>query len=617
MAATMGRVSSAEDDRKELIMPKGKFGPFRKGSSRSSARPVTTTNRVKIPFAKKLVLVVWIPKYLRGNVGHAALKLKSTDENGDLQRIDYMSWWPEGEGKGMVTTRKGTRQSYWQDQYSELDKAVRIAIFVSYLYRAYMDIDRDDTPMLPEGTRTRTLGILLRNVWRKYADGSNVKKRWRGMGFSDDFGNMGELIAAGKVGMKPGRHRLKKGSDYAKPDGSFKYSFLETDGVGFSTDRRAEWAEVSAKEIGRYPDKKVYLPCAHLKTIEDAAGHLPVWGLSLDLLRLSWVIFRETRDPKWQMLTNKLNCASVVWNRMLEGFMDAFVTPKGSVSTLGTAVIDPNDVASIGESLRRALDRVNERQEQLFKLADDNFAAVRQVMTAHAIDQPGTWRKMLQLDFWKNLSGRKGHRRPQSLRKIDGIVARYERQRKRIRASEEQRVVEALLVDEKKFMDLKRQHAEARLKVQQIEANRPQDPKLGIAKRHLDIRDSQEETTRGYMMANFDYLKGPRVEMARELVRLQNAICACTRSLKANNPRRASVILLGLCVGWAFFEAAHLGEYIDFAAPQEDHSFLCVTGRQGIYYDGPIVQPTAKAQRALAEQMELILSNLELDEGAW
>ena len=40
--------------------------------------------------------------------------------------------------------------------------------------------------------------------------------------------------------------------------------------------------------------------------------------------------------------------------------------------------------------------------------------------------------------------------------------------------------------------------------------------------------------------------------------------------------------LLAAILGWAFFEAAHLGEYIDFAAPQEDHSFLCVTVNQGI-----------------------------------
>lgn len=592
------------------------LGKRSRGSSGNTAR--TTTDVEKIPFAKKLVMVIWTPKYFRGNVGHAALKLKRTNQDGELERIDYISWWPSGGGKGIVTTRKGARQNYVEDQYSELDKAVRIAIFTSYIYRAYANIDTGDPPVLSERLRKATLPPLLRNLWRKYEEGSGIKKRWRAMGFTDNFANMGDMITAGRLGLKPGRTRLMKGSTLRKQDGSFDMAALEMDGIGFASERNARWAEEHASAIGRYPDKKIYLPCAHLKTINGHTGHLPVWGLSLDLIRISWVIFRESRDPKWKMMTNTLNCASVVWNRMLEGFMDAFVRPKGSASTLGTAIIDPNDAAAMGASLEQALKRANQQQEQLFKLADDNFAAVKQVMQQHEIDQPGNWRKLLQLTFWKEISKRGRHRRPQGIRVIDSIVARYERHRKKINRNEERRVVEALLLDEKKFVDLKAKHLAAKSKVRQLEGSEtPVPKKLGIARKQRDIRDSQEETTRAYMIANFDHLKGPRLGMARELVKLLNAVNKCAQSLNANNPRRPKVILLGLAAGWAFYEAAHLGEYIDFAASQDDHSFLCVTVRQGIHYSGSIIEATDQAKKDLADNMEVVLTNIELDEGSW
>jgi hypothetical protein len=127
---------------------------------------------------------------------------------------------------------------------------------------------------------------------------------------------------------------------------------------------------------------------------------------------------------------------------------------------------------------------------------------------------------------------------------------------------------------------------------------------------HKDIRSSQEETTRAYLMKNFDYIKAPRQEMARLLVKLQKAVCTCMKSLEDGNPRLPAVLLLGHCAACAFYEAAHLGEYVDLIDPQKDGSFVCLPTHQFIHYSGPIIEPLKQAEKLLTDGMQTVLKNV-------
>ncbi|MBN1545890.1 MAG: hypothetical protein JW902_04450 [Syntrophaceae bacterium] len=558
-----------------------------------------------MPSEKWLDLVVWVPKYYKANVGHAAMKIRSTDIKGKTKRLDYISWWPIDDRKGIFTTRDGGAHTYQEDKTSEIDLGVRIVLFMVLFYKAYTGIGRDGKPILSEALRKKTLDTLMQVVWQKYASDKFVMARWKSMGLTENFGNLGALLAKGKIRQNP-NVQLSKESKFLDKKGILDYGNVEYDGVGFSTTKSTVWMDRLVREIGKNPNVKFDLPCAHLRELKNTIGHIPVWGLSQDFLRLSWVIFREKRDAEWYMFTNKINCASVVWNRMVDGFMDAFVAVPSK------PIIEPNGVLAKGRELLASLLEANQRQQYIQTEIDKNIEDVRDLAVEYKFNYSNNWRKMLTLTFWKQISSRPGHQRPSPLTAIDKLVEKYEREKKKIKPVEEKQVVEAILIDERKYLDFKREVDVTGNKLEQMKKAKMPAPLITqkVAEMHKDIRSSQEETTRAYLMKNFDYIKAPRQEMARLLVKIQKAVYTCLKSLEDNNPRRPAVLLLGHCAACAFYEAAHLGEYVDLIDPQKDGAIVCLPSHQFIHYSGPIIEPSKQAEKLLTDGMQTVLKNV-------
>jgi len=558
-----------------------------------------------MPSEKWLDLVVWVPKYYKTNVGHAAMKIRSTDIKGKTKRLDYISWWPIDDRKGIFTTRDGGDHTYQEDKISEIDLGIRIVLFMVMFYTAYTGVGRNDKPYLSETLRKKTLDTLMQIVWKKYSSNNNVMARWKQLGLTENFGNLGNLIARGTIRSNP-NIKLSKQSKFLDKDGKLSYVNVEFDGESFSHTKSGLWMEKLVREIGKNPDVKVDLPCAYLQELKNSIGHIPIWGLSQDFIRLSWVIFREKRNAEWYMFTNKINCASVVWNRMVEGFMDAFVAVPNK------PIIEPNGVLAKGREILAALLEVNQQQQYIQTEIDKNIEAVRDLVVKHKFNYSNNWRKMLTLTFWKQISSRPGHKRSSELTAIDKLLEKYEREKQKIKPAEEKRVVEAILIDERKYLDFKREVDLAGNKLEQMKMSKtPAQPvKQKITEMHKDIRNSQEETTRAFLMKNFDYIKEPRQEMARLLVKLQKAVYTCIESLEDNNPRLPTILLLGHCVACAFYEAAHLGEYVDLIDPQKDGAIVCLPTHLFIHYSGPIIEPLKQAEKLLTDGMQTILKNV-------
>jgi hypothetical protein len=286
--------------------------------------------------------------------------------------------------------------------------------------------------------------------------------------------------------------------------------------------------------------------------------------------------------------------------------MDAFVTVPSK------PIIEPNGVLAKGRELLAALLAVNQRQQYIQTEIDKNIENVRDLVVKHKFNYSNNWRKMMTLTFWKQISSRLGHQRPSELTTIDKLIEKYEREKQKIKPTEEKQVVEAILIDERKYLDFKREVDVTSNKLEQMKTAKTSIPPVTqkVTKMHKDIRSSQEETTRAFLMKNFDYIKVPRQEMARLLVKIQKAVYTCMKSLDDNNPRRPAVLLLGHCAACAFYEAAHLGEYVDLIDPQKDGAIVCLPTHQFIHYSGPIIEPSKQAEKLLADGMQTILKNV-------
>jgi len=581
-------------DKLKLFFGKPKTGAKAKDQKTTEKdRSTKTIGKLKDEHEKEAVLVIWKYKSIE-SCGHAALKLKKLDDADDkVKRLDYISWWPSG---GYIDTEKvqkiakkklpeqlayfqprhgGAHKDYRTDESAELGQSKKIAIFLSYLHQAC----NNELPDLVDK--------YLKGAWHDYP---GYHEEWKTMGFKEDFSNMGDIIKQDGIGLGK-RQKLLKDSRYRDPKTrGFDLSKMRDDAIEYSmqmTDEDHIREEFFKFETAKLPDMKIYLPCAHLKRIMNPDAVPPVqfrfvWGLSLDAIRISWRIFKGAPNPQWQMITNEINCASVVWNRLMDGYADALL--EGNTGDLIDALkrevfIQPNNIISLGDRLELELVRLNAQQGIIDVATKKNYPKVRALTVSDkiALHQPdkNNWPAMLQSVFWQDISKTKNIR-PQLLRKIDDEVKNFENKSKEIKRDEERRIIKAIMQDDRRYVDLNDELDKAR------KSKAP-------AFRVKSLKD-KIEYTRKMMTINFKMITKHRHQKVKYLVKLHNAIYKYVEAAKTDDERLPSVLLLAQCVACAFFETMHHGVTITLR-PQQ-HSFVPEIADENIDYKETVVSPT-------------------------
>ena len=548
-------------------------------------RPTKTIGKLKDEHEKEAVLVIWRYKNIP-SCGHAALKLKKLDITDDkVKRFDYISWWPSSDG--YIDTDKlrkiqknklisplrdfqprdgGGHENYWTDEDHEMGDDKRIAIFLSYFYQAcYQD----------------NLIKVKSDLEYWWYQNPLYHKDWRDMGFEECFRNMESMISQGRIGLGR-RQKVMKDSKFAAP-GKREFDLKKIhDAFGNGNLLNAT---IYSRAIGKLPDVKIYLPCAHLKRIVTPDIVPPVqfqfvWGLSLDAIRLSWRIFKDNPNPQWQMITNKTNCSSVVWNRLMDGYADALL--EGNTGDLIAALqreifIQPNNITTLGERLEKALERLNTQQRKIDAAIQKYYPKIRELAMSDklALQEKDNWPSMLKSVFWQDISKTKNIR-PPSLRKIDDEVKIFEKKSNEIKRDEERRIIKAIMQDEKRYDDFNN------------ELDRAEKAKAP-AFRVKSLKD-KIEATRGMMSINFKMITKHRNEKAKHLVKLHNSIYTYVESAKNDDERLPSVLLLGQCVACAFFETMHHG--VSITLQPQPQMFIPVINEEDVDYKEAVMSPT-------------------------
>ncbi|MCX5847193.1 MAG: hypothetical protein NTW12_12700 [Deltaproteobacteria bacterium] len=432
----------------------------------------------------------------------------------------------------------------------------------------------------------------LEKVWNQYSDPeedkSDFQKDWSAMGFKDAFSNMDEMISQGRIGLGK-RQKVKKGSRYAATGKrEFDLKKIRDDVFDYAYDIRDEdevLKDLNQYEIAKLPDVKIYLPCAHLKRILNPDIVPPVqfrfvWGISLDAIRLSWRIFKGSPNPQWQMITNEINCASVVWNRLMDGYADALL--EGNTGDLIAALkrevfIQPNNIISLGDRLELELVRLNAQQGMIDVATQKHYPKIRELAVSDkiALQDKDNWLSMLKSVFWQDISKTKNIR-PQLLRKIDDEVKTFENKSKEIKRDEERRIIKAIMQDEKRYLDLNEELDKA---------TQAKAPKF----RKNSLKD-KIEYTRKMMTINFKMITKHRHEKAKHLVKLHNAVYQYLESAKTDDERLPSVLLLGQCVACAFFETMHYG--VSITLQPQPQMFVPVITEEDVDYREAVMSPT-------------------------
>jgi hypothetical protein len=578
-------------DKPKLFFGKPKTGA--KGKDKITPekdRSTKTIGKLKDEHDKEAVLVIWKFKSI-SSCGHAALKLKKRDDTDDkVKRLDYISWWPSG---GFIDSAKvqkiankklpeqlayfqprygGAHEDYRTDESAELGGSKKIAIFLSYLHRSC-----NDNPDLVEK--------YLKGAWNKYP---KYQIDWESMGFKKDFSNMDDMISQGGIGLGK-RQKVLKDSRYRdQKTRGFNLQKMSDDVREYAfgmVDKDQMLDEVFKFETAKLPDVKIYLPCAHLKRIMNPDAVPPVqfrfvWGLSLDAIRLSWRIFKGTPNPQWQMITNEINCASVVWNRLMDGYADALL--EGNTGDLIEALkrevfIQPNNIISLGDRLELELVRLNAQQGLIDVATQKHYPKIRELAVSDKISlqDKDNWLSMLKSSVWHDISKTKNIR-PLLLRKIDDEVKTFENKSKEIKRDEERKIIKAIMQDEKKYLNLNEELDKA------TQAKAPDF-------RVKSLKDKIEDT-RKRMTTSFKMITKHRHEKAKHLVKLHKAVYQYLESAKTDDERLPSVLLLGQCVACAFFETMHHGVTITLQ-PQQ-YLFVPETTEENIDYTEAVVSPT-------------------------
>lgn len=587
-------------DKPKLFFGKPKTGAKAKDQKTTEKdRSTKTIGKLKDEHEKEAVLVIWKYKSIE-SCGHAALKLKKMDDADDkVKRLDYISWWPSG---GFIDSPKvqkiakkklpqellyfqprhgGAHKDYRTDESAELGGGKKIAIFLSYLHRAC----NSDLPDLVDK--------YLKGAWNDYP---GYHEEWKAMGFKEDFSNMGDMIKEDGIVLGK-RQKLLKDSRYRdQKTRGFNLDQMREDALEYAMQKMMDKDYAGEDyiqqaffnfETAKLPDMKIYLPCAHVKRIMNPDAVPPVqfrfvWGLSLDAIRISWRIFKGTPNPQWQMITNEINCASVVWNRLMDGYADALL--EGNTGDLVEALkrevfIQPNNIIALGDRLELELVRLNAQRGIIDVAMQKNYPRVRTLAMSDklGLHQPdkNNWPAILQSVLWQDISKTKNIR-PQLLRKIDDEVKTFENKSKEIKRDEERKIIKAIMQDDRRYVDLNEELDKAR------KAKAP-------AFRIKSLKD-KIEYTRKMMTINFKMITKHRHEKVKHLVKLHNAIYKYVEAAKPDDERLPSVLLLGQCVACAFFETMHHGVTITLR-PQQ-HSFVPEIADEDIDYKEAVVSPT-------------------------
>jgi hypothetical protein len=585
-------------DKPKLFFGKPKIGPKAKDQKTTEKdRSTKTIGKLKDEHEKEAVLVIWKYKSIE-SCGHAALKLKKMDDADDkVKRLDYISWWPSG---GYIDTEKvqkivkkklpeqlayfqprhgGAHKDYRTDESAELGGSKKIAIFLSYLHRAC----NSELPDLVDK--------YLKGAWHDYP---GYHEEWKTMGFKEDFGNMDDMIKQDGIGLGK-RQKLLKDSRYRDPKSrGFDLGKMREDALEYAMQKMIDKDYDGEDHIqqaffkfesAKLPDVKIYLPCAHLKRIVNPEAVPPVqfrfvWGLSLDAIRISWRIFKGTPNPQWQMITNEINCASVVWNRLMDGYADALL--EGNTGDLIEALkrevfIQPNNIIALGDRLELELVRLNAQQGIIDVATQKHYPKIRDLAVSDkiALQDKDNWLSMLKSSVWHDISKTKNIR-PPSLRKIDDEVKAFEKKSNEIKRDEERRIIKAIMQDDRRYVDLNDELDKAR------KAKAP-------AFRIKSLKD-KIEYTRKMMTINFKMITKHRHQKVKHLVKLHKAVYQYLESAKTDDERLPSVLLLAQCVACAFFETMHHGVTITLRAQQ--HSFVPETTEEDIDYKEAVVSPT-------------------------
>lgn len=523
---------------------------------------------------EEVVLVIWRHKNLM-TPGHAAMKLKRIDEDDEkVKRFDYISWWPSGgaadaekatrvENKGGVKSavlpnfqaRHGAKHdNYWIDQHAEMSEETKVAIYASYFYRAFCTNDPGHAK------------FGLKKIWK---NAESFHPTFKEMGFTEYFANMDTMVKNSKIGLRS-NHKVKKGSAYAK-------------GREFDLDKVKSniksWTEVLS--VGKLPDVKIYLPCAYIRRIEteDETKFLPVWGLSLDSIQFSWTLFQGRPNQHWQMITNQINCASVVWNRLMDGFADVIL--KGKTQSLATKIrsklfLQPNDITTLGDKLHDAFSKLNNMQGFIEREALKRYAQIKVLDEANkkkmkslpgsdkikrqvkSLAEPpkspsitetgglemvfldtGHWRLMLTYNHWRMISKTKKPRSSQ-LRSIDSLVRQYERARDEITPEEEIQLINSLSTSRKMIEGLKSLLEKVKNKQPTAFREKSLTDKMNFARKMMEI--------------NFETVIKAKQERLNVLIKLLEAIHKYVNKRNPLDDRLPSVLFLGKCVGWGAYE---------------------------------------------------------------
>lgn len=570
---------------------------------------------------KEIVLVVWKFKDI-GSCGHAALKLRKRNENDKkFATLDYISWWPktadfidtpklqvinshkvlaplihfqpkEGEG----------HKNYLEDETEELSGDKKIAIFLSYIYRAADNTDYED-------------GIqdLFKRFW-SIGKGSN-QDEWRAMGFSENFGNMSMMINTGKISLRV-RQKMVKGSRYRdEKTRKFNEQKLRDD---FENGNFDEKNMLEGFKIVKLPDVKTYLPGAELvlKSSDKKSPYKVIWGLSFDAIRYSWKIFQHNSNPHWQMITNQVNCASVAWNRLMDGYADALLEGKTGdlIAKLQKLIyIQPNNIVEIGERLTKALNRLNEQQAKIDAATQKHYQKIRplaqsgkmieacetlaeKVFNKNGIatkdkkikkneyyylsEKGNLWPAMLQYPFWKEIS-KTNNLRPPALKKVDDALKNFQKDNGKMDRYEEHRLIEGILQHEEKYLSLTDSLSRAR----------------DFGKPDFEIKALEEkiDATRETMKFDFNELTKCRHDRVQALVKLHNAIFHYVESAREDDERLPRVLFLGQCAACAFAETMQYGVYVILTSQTD--SFYAAPLREIQETTGAIVNPTVKIDK--------------------
>ena len=586
-------------------------------------------------YDKEVVFVIWKFKGI-SSCGHAALKLKRLDEQDKkVKNFEYISWWPKSSdlintdkvqqiNRNPVLTplrvlqpRMGEgHKDYWTDEEAELSSDKQIAIFLSFLYRAC----NDERPALVKK--------YLESYWQgdKKKDGTEGEqcRAWRAMGFTENFGNMETMIAQGRIGLGA-RQKVQKNTRYVDP----VTRKFDTKKILDDVKRSPTLLEMNQEyllKIGKLPDEKIYLPCSYLtyKT-DDGTPYRFVWGLSQDAIRRSWRIFKDTHNPQWIMLTNKINCASVAWNRLMDGYAEELL--EGNTGDLISALqrkiyIQPNNIIEIGERLDKALKKLNEQQKKIDEVSNKHYAKIRPLAQGGKIlkeceaiaeklfnkkgiakgvqknkiyyenEKTNLWPPMLQSSFWLDISKTKSMR-SSSLRKIDDAVKAFQAVGDKLDRYEEHRLIASILQDEKRYLDL----------IDELDKALKQKTVI-----LFNVRSIEEklDAVREMMKVNFVEATKHKREKIKQLIKLHNAIFHYVNSAKDDDERLPSVLFLGQCVACAFAETAHHGVYVLLAAL--DNSFYPAFFEEILDKQEAVVSPTV----SVMEHMQIMKSEIDL-----